>query len=75
MTKPVIQTHEYFDLFPVLDWMQENVQGFDRDQFESYACELEGFSNDTFYTFLDNETHPMLKMMFEHFGYSFYICW
>lgn len=75
MEKPQIQSHEYFDLIPVLDWMEETVQGFNKDQFWSYACELHGFSNDTFYSFLDNEEHPMLKMVFERFGCSFYICW
>lgn len=75
MGKPQIEVHEYYDFLPVLDWMTKNVIGFDKDVFWSWACELPGFSNDTFFTFLDDETHPMAKMLFEQFGHSFYICW
>ena len=75
MGKPSIQTHEFYDFIPALDWMQENISGFDKDTFWTFACELPGFSNDTYFTFLDTEDHPMAKMLFAEFGYSFYICW
>lgn len=75
MERPKLETHEYYDFLPVLDWMDENVEEFDKDEFWDYACELHGFGNDTFFTFLDTEKHPMAILLFENFGYSFLICW
>jgi hypothetical protein len=73
--KPAIQTHEYVDVMECLDWLNKNVPAFDGEAFWDWACNLDGWTNDSFFTFLDTEEHPLLEIWKEHFPVNLYLCW